>query len=124
MAERPPFRADIEGLRGVAILLVVGFHAGIGWLAGGFIGVDVFLVLSGYFITDLLYRELLDEGRVDVVGFYGRRELRLIPALLLVVLATLAMVMWLYAPIDRPAIAEGTRSVAFYTSNVHFARNS
>ena len=124
MVERPPFRADIEGLRGLAILLVVGFHAGISWLAGGFVGVDVFLVLSGYFITDLLYRELLDEGRVDVVGFYGRRELRLIPALVLVVLATLAMVMWLYAPIDRPAIADGTRAVAFYTSNLHFARNS
>ena len=124
MAERPTFRSDIEGLRGVAILLVVGFHAGISWLAGGFVGVDVFLVLSGFFITDILYRELLDEGRVDVVSFYGRREIRLIPSLVLVVLATLAMVMWLYAPIDRPSIAQGARAVAFHTSNLEFARNS
>ncbi|HYC49907.1 MAG TPA: acyltransferase family protein [Gemmatimonadaceae bacterium] len=124
MTERPAFRSDIEGLRGVAILLVVGFHAGIAWLAGGFVGVDVFLVLSGYFITDILYRELLDEGRVDVVGFYGRREIRLLPSLVLVLLATLVLVMWLYAPIDRPSIARGARAVALYTSNVEFARNS
>jgi peptidoglycan/LPS O-acetylase OafA/YrhL len=54
---RPPFRPDIEGLRGAAILLVVLFHAGVSTLAGGFVGVDLFFVLSGYFITGLLVRE-------------------------------------------------------------------
>ena len=56
--DRPAYRPDIEGLRGAAILLVVGFHAGVTWLAGGFVGVDVFFVLSGYFITGILAREL------------------------------------------------------------------
>ena len=63
MSSPPPqFRADIEGLRGVAILLVVLFHAGVPGLGGGFVGVDLFFVLSGYFITGLLVRELSQFG--------------------------------------------------------------
>src|SRR3954471_22095158 len=100
--ERPPFRPDIEGLRGVAILLVVLFHAEVPALSGGFVGVDVFFVLSGFFITGLLVRERETSGEVDLTSFYGRRALRLLPALLLVLLATLLGVMTLYAPIDRP----------------------
>jgi peptidoglycan/LPS O-acetylase OafA/YrhL len=122
--ERPAFRPDIEGLRGLAILLVVGFHAGIRALAGGFVGVDIFFVLSGYFITGMLARELTERGSVDLTGFYGKRAVRLLPALLVVLLVTLAAVMWLYAPIDRPAIASGARSVAMYSGNIDFARNS
>ena len=100
---RPPFRPDIEGLRGAAILLVVLFHAGVPALAGGFVGVDLFFVLSGYFITGLLVREQAASGGVNLTEFYGRRTLRLIPPLIVVLLATLAAVMWLYAPIDQPA---------------------
>jgi peptidoglycan/LPS O-acetylase OafA/YrhL len=66
--EQPSFRADIEGLRGVAILLVVLFHAGVPALAGGFVGVDVFFVLSGFFITGLLVRERETSGEVDLLG--------------------------------------------------------
>src|SRR5690348_262202 len=97
---RPAYRTDIEGLRGVAILLVVLFHAGVSALAGGFVGVDVFFVLSGFFITGLLFREMEESGTVDVNAFWGKRALRLLPALLLVLGATLAAVMLLYAPID------------------------
>src|SRR5678815_3159014 len=99
----PParFRADLEGLRGVAILLVVLFHAGVVAFAGGFVGVDVFFVLSGYFITGMLVRELDETGDIDLPRFYGRRALRLLPPLLLVLLVTLAVVMTVYAPIDR-----------------------
>jgi peptidoglycan/LPS O-acetylase OafA/YrhL len=122
--ERPAFRPDIEGLRGVAILLVVGFHAGVRGLSGGFVGVDVFFVLSGFFITGLLVRELAQNGGVDLTEFYGKRALRLLPALLLVLLATLGAVMWLYAPIDRAAIAANARAVALYSGNIDFARNS
>src|SRR5205809_2968271 len=103
MAERT-FRPDLEGLRGVAILLVVLFHAGVGAFGGGFVGVDVFFVLSGFFITGLLVRELESAGSVDVTSFYARRALRLLPALLVVLLCTLGVVMWLYAPIDRAQI--------------------
>ncbi len=120
----PQFRSDIEGLRGVAILLVVLFHAGVSWLAGGFVGVDVFFVLSGYFITGLLLRELADAGRLNLSEFWGRRALRLMPPLFVVLLTTLALVMWLYAPIDRADIARTARSVALSAGIVHFAESA
>jgi len=122
--ERSSFRPDIEGLRGVAILLVVLFHAGVPALAGGFVGVDVFFVLSGYFITGLLVSEWSRSGELNLGEFYGRRALRLLPPLLLVLLATLVAVMWLYAPIDRPAITSDARSVALYAGNYAFARGA
>jgi peptidoglycan/LPS O-acetylase OafA/YrhL len=122
--ERPAFRPDIEGLRGVAILLVVLFHARVPALAGGFVGVDVFFVLSGYFITGLLVREHETSGDVSLRGFYGRRALRLLPALLLVLFATLAIVFTLYAPIDRPGVAATARAVALHAGNVEFARGA
>ncbi len=121
--ERPAFRPDLEGLRGAAILLVVLFHAGVAGAGGGFVGVDVFFVLSGYFITGLLVRELAG-GTLNVSEFYARRSVRLLPALLVVLLATLGAVMWLYAPIDRAAIASDARAVALYSGNMEFARNS
>jgi peptidoglycan/LPS O-acetylase OafA/YrhL len=123
-AERPAFRPDIEGLRGVAILLVVLFHARLGALAGGFVGVDVFFVLSGYFITGLLVREREATGDVGLTEFYGRRALRLLPALLVVLLATLGIVFALYAPIDRPFVAGTARAVALHAGNVEFARGA
>ena len=122
--ERPSFRPDIEGLRGVAILLVVLFHARVPALAGGFVGVDVFFVLSGYFITGLLVREREATGDVGLNEFYGRRALRLLPALLVVLLATLAIVFTLYAPIDRPLVAGTARAVALHAGNVEFARGA
>ena len=123
-AERPAFRPDIEGLRGVAILLVVLFHARLSVFAGGFVGVDVFFVLSGFFITGLLVREHDSAGGVRLTEFSGRRALRLLPALLVVLLATLAMVFTLYAPIDRPLVAGTARAVALHAGNVEFARGA
>src|SRR5687767_9490061 len=122
--ERPGFRSDIEGLRGAAILLVVGFHAGVAFLAGGFVGVDVFFVLSGFLITGLLAREVAQNGTVDLTGFYAKRDLRLLPAMLIVLFATLALVTTLYAPIDRADIAASARAVALFAGNIEFARNS
>jgi peptidoglycan/LPS O-acetylase OafA/YrhL len=122
--DRPQFRPDLEGLRGVAILLVVLFHAGVSRLQGGFVGVDVFFVMSGFFITGLLLRQQLESGDVDLMEFYGRRALRLLPPLLLVTLATLAAAMWLYAPIDRAPIAGTARWVALYSANIDFARGA
>ena len=118
------FRRDIEGLRGLAILLVIAFHAGILSLGGGFIGVDVFFVLSGYLITGLLAREVLATGDVDLASFYARRSRRLLPAFLLVLIATLAISLWLYAPIDAPAIASDGRAVALHYGNVLFAQQA
>lgn len=122
--DRPGFRSDIEGLRGIAILLVIAFHAGVSRLAGGFIGVDVFFVLSGYLITGLLAREVVDTGDVNLPEFYARRARRLLPAFLVVLLATVASALWLYAPIDTPQVASDARAVALHYGNVLFAQNA
>jgi len=79
------FRGDIEGLRAVAVSLVVAGHAGVSWLDGGFIGVDVFFVLSGYLITALLLKELQSSERIDFAAFYARRFRRLAPGLIFMV---------------------------------------
>ena len=122
--ERPGFRSDIEGLRGAAILLVVAFHAGVPWVAGGFVGVDVFFVLSGFLITGLLAHEVTTTGSIDLTEFYARRARRLVPAFLVVLLSTLILSLWLYAPIDRPAVASDARAVAMHYGNVLFAQEA
>jgi peptidoglycan/LPS O-acetylase OafA/YrhL len=123
-SERSDFRQDIEGIRGLAILLVVAFHAGIRSVAGGFVGVDVFFVLSGYLITGLLAREVASTGDIDFHAFYARRARRLLPALLAVLVATIGLSLWLYAPIDQPMIAHDGRAVALHYGNVLFAKNA
>ena len=123
-SERADFRSDIEGLRGLAILLVVLFHAGVSRLAGGYVGVDVFFVLSGFFITGLLAREVAATGDIDLPEFYARRARRLLPAFLVVLLATVALTLWIYAPIDQPTVASDARAVALQYGNVLFADNA
>ncbi|HYN68148.1 MAG TPA: acyltransferase family protein [Ornithinibacter sp.] len=78
--DRTRFRADIEGLRAVAVVSVMLWHAGVPFLRGGFVGVDVFFVISGYLMTGLLTRELSARGHISFVGFYARRAKRLLPA--------------------------------------------
>src|SRR5690348_6314979 len=81
------FRPDIEGLRAVAIIGVVLFHAGVRWLPGGFLGVDVFFVLSGFLITGILVAEAERTGTISLGEFWARRARRLLPAATLVSLA-------------------------------------
>lgn len=121
---RPRFRADIEGLRALAILLVVGYHAGVPGMSGGYIGVDVFFVLSGYLITWLLAHEVATTGRIDLSRFYARRARRLLPAsaMMLTVVAIVAAV--LYAPFEQEAFAKTAAATAVYFSNVHFAQEA
>ena len=90
-------RRDIQGLRALAVLLVVAYHAGLG-VQGGFVGVDVFFVISGFVITATLSSELVEKGRIDLPAFYGRRVRRLLPALAVMV-AVVALVGTVAGPI-------------------------
>ena len=92
------FFLDVEGLRGIAVALVVLFHAGVPHLAGGFVGVDVFFVISGFLITGLLLREFERNGRVSFRAFYARRARRIIPPAAVTILAT-AIAVWFVMPL-------------------------
>jgi peptidoglycan/LPS O-acetylase OafA/YrhL len=115
------FRADLEGLRGVAILLVLLFHAGLPWMTGGFIGVDVFFVLSGFLITGLLYREIMRDGSLDLRAFYARRARRILPASLVVIVATLTAAAFLLDPLDLSRVANDGTAAALSVANLRFA---
>lgn len=118
------YRPDIEGLRAVAILLVVAAHAKIPWLEGGFIGVDVFFVLSGYLITRLLHEELVQTGTVQLKAFYARRLQRLLPALLWMVIGTSMAAAVLLAPFEQIGQTKAAIAAATWTSNLYFAFSS
>src|SRR6185437_6468692 len=115
------YRADIEGLRAVAILLVVAVHSGVQWLPGGFVGVDVFYILSGYLITGLLVQESVTTGRLRFANFYARRLRRLLPALLLMLAVTCVLANMLMPPTELPGQASNAASAALWLSNFQFA---
>lgn len=118
------FRSDIEGLRGVAILLVVTYHAVAAVLPGGFVGVDVFFVVSGFLITGLLLEERERTGTISLSAFYARRMARLLPAGLLVLACTVALSATLQPPASVAAVAGTARAATAFVSNVHFAREA
>jgi peptidoglycan/LPS O-acetylase OafA/YrhL len=114
-------RRDIEGLRAVAVLLVVLYHCGVRFLGGGYVGVDVFFVISGYLITGLLLREAAATGRISILGFYARRIRRLLPAALLVTAATVvAAYRWL-PPLRAPQVALDGLFTTLYGLNYRLA---
>lgn len=113
------YRREIDGLRAVAVLPVILFHAGLSVFSGGFVGVDVFFVISGYLITSILIADR-EAGRYSLLQFYERRARRILPALFVVMLVTAALA-WIWMP---PFLFEGfARSMKFtalFASNVHF----
>ncbi|MGV0836824.1 acyltransferase family protein [Mycolicibacterium thermoresistibile] len=111
----------MEGLRAVAVIAVVLFHAGLPGLGGGFIGVDVFFVISGFLITGLLWREAANTGTVQLARFYGARARRLLPAAATVLIATVVFSVLLLPPLQaRSVIGDGIAS-ALYVGNYRFA---
>jgi peptidoglycan/LPS O-acetylase OafA/YrhL len=117
-------RLDIEGMRAIAVGSVLAFHSGLTWFAGGFVGVDVFFVLSGFLITGLLAREVSRTGRVRLGAFWARRVKRLLPASA-TVLAFSALVTWIYLPItQRSAFGGDIVSAALYAVNWRLAGRS
>lgn len=113
------YRAEIDGLRTIAILPVILFHAGLSVFQGGFVGVDVFFVISGYLITSILIREN-EAGDFSILRFYERRIRRVLPALFVMMAATIPFALWLLLPNELVAYGKSLISVPAFVSNVLF----
>ncbi|WP_327169302.1 acyltransferase family protein [Streptomyces subrutilus] len=117
---RSAFRPDIEGLRAVAVLAVLAFHAGVPGTAGGFVGVDVFFVISGYLITGLLVREAITTGRIRLGNFFSRRARRLLPSAAVVLGAVAVAGAWLTVPLRRTDLERDVVASALSVANWRF----
>ncbi|HEY6428934.1 MAG TPA: acyltransferase family protein [Acidimicrobiales bacterium] len=118
---RRRFRKDIEGLRAVAILAVVLYHAHLGAVPGGYVGVDVFFVISGYLITDHLWREVSERRQLSFSNFYARRIRRLLPASFLVLAATAIASAAILPPLTARSTLKDGVACALYVGNYRFA---
>ncbi|CAN5720807.1 SGNH hydrolase domain-containing protein [soil metagenome] len=124
MAGDTKFRADIEGMRAIAVLGVLIFHAHVPHVSGGYVGVDVFYVISGFLITQLMLRSV-GSGAVSLPtflgDFYSRRIRRILPAATLVLIATLLGALLVHNVIENVGVAEDARATTLFYSNNHFA---
>ncbi len=117
------YRAEIDGLRALAVLPVILFHAGFEWFSGGFVGVDVFFVISGYLITTIIISEMA-EGKFSIVNFYERRARRILPALFFVMAACLPFA-WLWlTPNALKDFGQSLVATSTFSSNILFWRES
>ncbi|HJR27014.1 MAG TPA: acyltransferase, partial [Acidimicrobiales bacterium] len=116
------YRPHLDGLRAVAVLLVVAYHAGFAAISGGFVGVDVFFVLSGYLITRLLVAELVADGRLRLPRFYARRMRRLLPASALALGGAVFASIHLLDRAQQLAVAEDVRWSALWSANWRFVQ--
>ncbi len=123
MNGRIRYQPEFDGLRAVAIVPVVLFHAGVPGIPGGFVGVDVFFVISGFLISRLLLLELDETGRIDFLAFYARRARRLLPALATVVAAVLVLGSFILSPaLERPQLSQSATATMAFVSNIYFWR--
>jgi peptidoglycan/LPS O-acetylase OafA/YrhL len=124
VAVNASFRPDVEGLRAVAIGLVILAHAGVPFAAGGYVGVDVFFVISGFLITGLLIGEIDRTHTISLAGFYGRRIKRLLPQAVLVVTVVVIGSWALLSPIRARDVSHDVMAAGGYLINWHFAAQS
>jgi len=115
----PTYRPDIDGLRAIAVLAVVFYHSGLGIVSGGYVGVDVFFVISGFLITTIIVRELA-EDKFSIVGFYERRMRRILPASIATVTVCLIVGYFLLETKDFGNLARSTIANSLFLSNVFF----
>jgi peptidoglycan/LPS O-acetylase OafA/YrhL len=113
----PRYRSDIDGLRAVAVMAVILFHTFPRWLPGGFVGVDIFFVVSGYLITQLLLGDL-SENKFSAVDFYRRRIRRIFPALIVVLIAVLALGWHFLIPEQLTSLSKDTVASALFSANL------
>ncbi len=119
MSAKLGYRADIDGLRAVSVIAVLLFHAKVPGFSGGYVGVDVFFVISGFLITSLLLKEQR-EGRISFFGFYERRIRRLLPAALPVLIATFVLAYFFYLPKEFSEFCESLIAFFSFSSNFYF----
>lgn len=126
-AEKPStpagYRADIDGLRAIAVLVVIAFHAKVSGFSGGYVGVDVFFVISGFLITSILRREIA-EGTYSLARFYERRIRRILPALLFMCAVTVGVAALFFIPRDFKDLAQSAGATAGFVSNLYFWRKA
>ena len=113
------YRSDIDGLRALAVLPVVAFHAGIAGVPGGFVGVDIFFVISGFLITAIIVADV-EAGRFSIAGFYERRVRRILPNLFAMMAATLAVCLVVLIPADLAYFGQTLTAAALSASNILF----
>lgn len=114
------FRPEVEGLRAVAVLAVLGFHASVPHFSGGFVGVDVFFVISGFLITGLLAREVGSSGRISLTGFWARRLRRIVPPAAIVLGAVSVAGLFLLPELATLRLVRQVASALFYVANWQF----
>ena len=117
------YRKDIDGLRAVAVISVILFHMNPSWLPGGFLGVDIFFVISGYLITSIIHRQVI-EGNFSFYEFYNRRMKRILPAFFTVVLSCLIVGYFILLPHEYLMLGKSAFSTVFFASNVYFAKSA
>jgi peptidoglycan/LPS O-acetylase OafA/YrhL len=114
------FVPGLDGLRGVAVLAVMAFHAGLGWAAGGLLGVDVFFVLSGFLVTSILLGEHARTGTLALRRFWARRARRLLPALFVLLLGICAYAWWVSGGVAPAQLRGDALSTLGYVANWHY----
>src|SRR5215831_15751110 len=112
----PKYRRDIDGLRAVAVLSVVAFHVFPNWMVGGFIGVDIFFVISGYLISTIIF-ENLDKDTFSFAQFYERRVKRIFPALILVLVSCFAFGWFILLPDEYKQLGKHTAGGTAFVAN-------
>jgi peptidoglycan/LPS O-acetylase OafA/YrhL len=117
------YRREIDGLRAFAVLPVILFHAGFETFSGGFVGVDVFFVISGYLITAVILTDI-EKGKFSIINFYERRARRILPALFLVMIISIPFSWLLLTPIDYENFSESLVATSLFGSNFFFWRDS
>jgi peptidoglycan/LPS O-acetylase OafA/YrhL len=113
------YRAEIDGLRAVAVIPVILFHAGYQWFSGGFVGVDIFFVISGYLITNIIVSEMKNKT-FSLSSFYERRARRILPALFLAMFISAILAYFLLLPHQIKDFAQSVVAAAFFASNFFF----
>lgn len=113
------YRREIDGLRAIAVVPVILFHAGFSWFSGGYVGVDVFFVISGYLITSILLNDL-ENGTFSIINFYERRARRILPALFFVIMCSLPFAFYWMSPEQFELFTQTLVAITFFASNILF----